>query len=202
MSQKNRFKKAEKVFRKNNGLLRTSQVLDFNIAPATLYEMKDKGILVRESFGLYRLADAPPLTHPDLVKVALQVPKAVICLLSSLSFHGLTTQIPGKVYIALPRGTKRPRIDYPPIDVVNVSGDAYSVGAEKHILDGKDVYIYNPEKTVTDCFKFRNKIGDSIAIEALKDYLRQPGISLDVLMRYARINRVENILQPYLEALI
>ncbi|MEA3222538.1 MAG: type IV toxin-antitoxin system AbiEi family antitoxin domain-containing protein [Thermodesulfobacteriota bacterium] len=198
----NRFEKTEKLFREHDGLLRTSQVLALGTAPATLYEMRDEGILVQESYGLYRLADIPPLSHPDFVKVALQVPKAVVCLISALSFHELTTQIPDKVHIALPKGTKRPRIDYPPIDVVHVSGDAYSAGIENHTLDGKKVRIYSSEKTIADCFKFRNKIGKNIAIEALQDYMRLPGVSLDTLRAHARTNRVENVMNPYLEALL
>ena len=196
---KNRFEAAEETFQKHDGLLRTSQALDLGIAPKTLYELRDQGKIIQESLGVYRLAEIEPLNYPDLVTIAIRVPKAVICLLSALSYHGLTTQIPGTVNIALPRGTKTPRIDNPPIDTVHLSGNSYQAGIQTHILDGKEVEIYNPEKTVADCFKFRTKIGEDVAIEALKDYFRQPQPDVDLLMKYSRIDRIDRIILPYVK---
>ena len=198
-NNKDRFEIAKEIFRKNDGLLRTSQALDFGIAPPTLYEMRDKGIIVQESIGIYRLASTPPLSYPDLVTISLKVPKAVICIISALSYYGLTTQIPNKVYFALPRGTKKPNIDHPPITVVHLSPKSYEAGIATLILDGKSVHMYSPEKTVVDCFKFRGKIGEDIAIEALIDYLRQPNSNINLLMEYAKINRVKNIILPYIK---
>lgn len=193
------FEHAIETFQKNDGLLRTSKALDLGIAPKTLYEMRDRGKIIQESLGVYRLAEREPLNHPDLITIAIRVPKAVICLLSALSYHGLTTQIPGKVNITLPRGTKTPRIDHPPIDAIHLSGKSYKAGIQTHILDGKDVKIYSPEKTVADCFKFRTKIGEDVAIEALKDYFRQPQPDVDLLLKYARIDRVDKIILPYVK---
>lgn len=196
---KNRFDIAKEIFHEHDGLLRTSQALDLGIAPATLYQMRDDGELIQESLGIYRLAETSPLNYPDLVTVSLRVPKAVVCLISALAYHGLTTQVPEKVYFALPRGTKTPRIDQPPIDVIHISLDSYNAGIETHTMDNKKVDIYSPEKTIADCFKFRNKIGENVAIEALKDYFRQPSPDVNLVMHFARIDRVEKVILPYVK---
>lgn len=162
--------------------------------------MLDTGLLVREARGIYRLADLPPLSSPDLVQVSLRMPAGIIFLISALEFHKLTTQIPYKVYIALPIGVKKPRFDYPPLEIFWLAPKTYSSGVEEHILDGVPVRVFSREKTVADCFKFRNKIGADIALEALKDYLRQPGRSIKELLGCARIDRVEKIILPYLQA--
>jgi predicted transcriptional regulator of viral defense system len=193
---------AEKIFRENNGILRTGEAKKLGIHEPILIQMCDDGLLVRESWGLYRLADLPPLSNPDLVHIASRVPNAIVCLISALSYYQLTTQIPYKVYIALPRETKAPRIDYPPLDIIYLSQKPYSAGVEEHILDGVPVRIYSREKTIADCFKFRDKIGLDIALEALKDYLRQPNRNIGEILNYARINRVEKIIRPYLQAVI
>jgi predicted transcriptional regulator of viral defense system len=196
------FQTAEKIFRENNGILRTGQAKRLGIHEPTLIQMWQAGLLEKEARGLYRLADLPPLSHPDLVQIAMRVPKAVFCLISALDFHQLTTQIPYKVYIAIPRETKAPRIEYPPLDIIYLSKKPYSAGVEQRLLDGVPVRIYNREKTVADCFKFRKKIGLDIALEALKDYLRQPKRDIEGLLKFARINRVEKIIGPYLRALL
>ena len=192
-------KDAEDIFRQNNGLLRTRQALDLGIDRPTLARMIDAGVLACESRGVYRLVAQQPLSNPDLVIVALRVPSAVFCLISALNYYDLTTQIPYQVYFALPRGTKAPRLDYPPVDVIHFSEIPYSAGIEEHTIDGVTVRIYCREKTIADCFKFRNKVGQDVAIEALKDYLRQPGHDIRKLLEYAAINRVSNIILPYLK---
>lgn len=194
------FEKAEELFRQNSGILRTSQAKKLGINEYTLVQMTEAGLLIREARGLYRLADLPPLSNPDLVKVSMRVPDSVICLISALNFHNLTTQIPYRVYIALPRSVKAPRLDYPPLDIVYLSLLPYTTGIEDHNLDGAFVRIYNREKTIADCFKFRNKIGQDIALEALKDYIRLPDRQLNLLLEYASIDRVQNVMRPYLEA--
>ena len=196
------FEIAEKIFRENNGILRTAQAKKLGIHEPILIQMCNEGLLAKESRGLYRLADLPPLSNPDLIHMAIRVPNSVICLISALEYHDLTTQIPYKVYIALPRETKSPRIDYPPLDIVYLSKKPYSAGIEEHMLDGVPVRIYSREKTVADCFKFRNKIGLDIALEALKDYLRQPNRNLEELLNCARVNRVEKIMRPYMQAVL
>ena len=196
------YRTAEEIFRKHEGTLRTSQAKKLGINERTLTEMVAADLLVRESRGIYRLTDLPPLAYPDLVTVALRVPKAVFCLITALSFYELTTQIPHRVHIALPQGVKKPKIDYPPLDVIWISEEPYRAGIEEHILDGLSVQMYNREKTIADCFKFRNKIGLDIALEALKEYMQMPERDINKLIGYAKIDRIKVVMQSYLEALV
>ena len=196
-----RYQQARQIFLENSGILRTSFARKAGIHYRTLSGMMDAGLVVREARGIYRLADLPPLGNPDLVQVSLRAPKSVICLISSLHYHELSTQLPFRVYIALPQKTKAPRIKYPPLEIVYLSQKPYEAGIEEHTLDGVIVRIYDAEKTVADCFKFRNKIGVDVAIEALKTYLRRPTRNIDLLLSYATIDRVANVTRPYLDAL-
>lgn len=125
----------------------------------------------------------------------------VVCLVSALAFHDLTTQIPNAVDIAIARGKRAPRIEYPPVAVHHFTGDAFTQGVEVRMLDGEKVSIYGPEKSIADLFKFRNKVGLDVAMEALKTWRGRPGIKFDTLLGYSRICRVENVVRPYLEAL-
>ena len=193
---------AIELFRERGGTLRASEALHLGIHPRTLYALRDAGVLEQLSRGLYRLSEMPPLVHPDLVIVTLRVPQAVICLLSALAFHELTTQIPHAVHIALEGRTEAPRLDYPPLRIFWFSGPAWSEGIEAHTLDGVPVRVYNPAKSVADTFKYRNKIGLDVALEALKLYRRHPVFDVGELLRYARVCRVENVIVPYLEALL
>jgi predicted transcriptional regulator of viral defense system len=194
--------KAIDLFKEHGGTLRTAEALRLGIYPRTLYVLRDAGILERLSRGLYRLAESPPLSAPDLTIVALKIPQAVICLVSALAFHELTTQIPHAVNIALVRGTERPRLDYPPLRIFWFSGPAWSEGVEIHQIGQTSVRIYCPEKSVADSFKYRRKIGLDIAIEALKLYRQSPRFDVSQLLHYARICRVESVMKPYLEALL
>jgi predicted transcriptional regulator of viral defense system len=196
------FTEYKKVFENNNGILRAATAIELGVPKHILYEMVKTGELVREAQGIYRLRDTEPLGSPDLVSISLRVPKAVFCLISALYFHELTTQIPHSVYFALPRDVKTPRIQYPPIRVFHLSEKPYQAGIVEHELDGVKVRIYDPEKTIADCFKFREKIGLDVALEAVRDYLRQPPVNVSLLMKYARINRVEKVIRPYVEALL
>lgn len=193
--------KALDIFRQHHGQLRTSEALRLGIHPATLYALCDAGELDQLGRGLYRLADLPPLSNPDLVVVARKIPQAVVCLISALAFHDLTLQIPHVVDIAVASHTERPILKQPPIRVYWYSGLALTEGVEVHQIDTVPVKVYSPEKTLADAFKYRHKLGLDVALEALKFYRRRPTASLDELLHYARICRVENILRPYLEAL-
>ena len=197
-----RFQKAEEIFRQNYGLLRTAEASRLGIAPATLYAMREAGVAVQENRGLYRLAEVQPPGNPDLVQVALLVPKAVICLISALSFHGLTTQIPHRVYIALPRRSQRPRLAYPVIDVIWLPELAYQAGIETHVLDGVTVHIYGREKTLADCFRYSERVGKDVLLEMLHEYKRQGNVNVASILHYARIDRVVEKIQPYLEAIL
>ena len=189
------------AFRKNRGVLRTSQALKLGIHPRTLYQLRDANHIAQISRGVYRLADLPEVTNPDLVAVATRVPEAVICLVSALAFHEITTEVPHEVYIALPPGNNKPRIDYPPLRDFRFSKETLSVGVEKHQIDSVTVKVFDSEKTVADCFKFRNKIGLDVALEALKLCRARRGFQLSKLLRYAKLCRVERVMRPYLEAL-
>jgi predicted transcriptional regulator of viral defense system len=154
------------LFRQHSGTLRTAKALRLGIHPRTLYAMRDSGVLERLSRGLYRLAELPPLSNPDLVTVTLKVPQAVVCLVSALAFHELTTQVPHAVDVALHRGSGRPRLKHPPLRIFWFSGPAWSEGVETHPLDNVPVRIYSPAKSVADVFKYRRKIGLDVALEA------------------------------------
>lgn len=194
--------RAIEIFNDHKGILKTSQAIALGISPRTLYAMRDAGIIRKISRGIYQLASHELPGNPDLISVALRIPKAVICLISALHFHGLTNQIPHKVYIALPNSAEKPRLDFPPLDIIWLSEKSYLAGLTEQQVDDVPVKIYSREKTVADCFKFRNKIGIDIALEALKDYLRLPDRQIDQLLFYARINRVENLISRYLEAML
>jgi len=182
-------------------MLRASEAIALGIHPRTLYQMRDENRLVAVSRGLYRLADLPELSEPDLIPVVTRIPQAMICLISALAFHEITTEIPHEVFIALPRKVKKPRLDYPPLRVFWFSGEALTAGIEEHKIDNVPVKVYGPEKTVADCFKFRNRIGVDVAIEALKLCRERKGSTPRKLLHYARICRVERIMRPYIEAL-
>lgn len=202
MTEQNKFEKVRNIFRQQGGILKMSEAVQTGIHRKMLYAMLDNGVIEKLDRGLYRLSELPPLGNLDLVSVARKVPTGVICLISALSFHELTTQIPHEVYIALKRGTETPRIKHPPVRVFRFTGDAFTEGVETPTVDGVKLHIYSPEKTLADCFKFRNKIGLDTAIEAVKFYRDKKHVKVDELMRYARICRVEKVMKPYMEALL
>ncbi len=202
MPDRSNTEKAKKIFARHNSVLRTGEALRLGIHPRTLYALRDSGELERVSRGLYRLTSAPPVTNPDWVPIALRVPNAVICLVSALSYHGLTTQVPHAIDIALDSHAQAPRIDNLPIRVFWFSEPSLSAGVEIVKIDRVPIRIYSAEKTIVDCFKYRNKIGIDIAIEALKIYReksRKP--NFQALTRFAEMSRVTRVMRPYLEAL-
>jgi predicted transcriptional regulator of viral defense system len=193
---------ARAIFRAHGGILRTSEALELGVHPRTLYGMRDAGILDRVARGLYRLADLPPLSNPDLVTVALKVPDGVICLVSALAFHDLTTQIPHAVDVAVEKGSRRPRLKHPPLRVFWFSGSAWDKGVGTYQVDEIPARITTPAKTVADMFKFRRQLGLDLALEALREYRRWDRFDVDKLLHYARICRVDEVVTPYLEALL
>jgi len=194
--------KIRELFRRHGGVLRTRDALRFGIHPRTLYRMRETGDLEQLTRGLYRLSGLPKLSNPDLVSASLKIPQGVICLISALALHDLTTQVPHQVYIALPRGAEPPRISYPPLRVFWFTESAFREGIEVRKIDGVAVRVYSAEKTIADCFKYRNKIGLDVPLEAVKLYRRRRKTRTDELLRYAAICRVEKIIRPYLEALL
>lgn len=201
-SVKNVQEAVRRLCRRQGGAVRTSQLLQAGVHPRDVYALRDAGFLESLARGLYRLAELPPLSHPDLVTVALKAPEGVVCLVSALAFHELTTQIPHEVSIALPRGAEPPRLQFPPIRVFWFSRPAMAEGVELHELDGATVRIFGPEKTLADCFKYRNKLGLEIALEALKLYRSRRRMNVDLLLKYAALCRVQRVMRPYIEALL
>lgn len=195
------FDRESAVFRQHGGGLRMAEALRLGIDRKTLYAMRDAGIVESLSRGVYRLADLGPLAFPDLVTVAKRVPKGVLCLISALSFHELTTQVPHTIDVALERGATKPRLDYPPTRFFWFSGAAFHDGIEVQQLDGTPVRIYGPEKTLVDCFRYRNRIGLDVVVEALRLWRERRRRKLDVLLKFARMRHVERVMRPYLEAL-
>jgi predicted transcriptional regulator of viral defense system len=190
------------IIKNNGGSIRMSEALDAGINRYTLYSMLEKGEIERLSRGVYTLSDTPAISDPDLAIIATRIPNAVICLISALSFHDLTTQIPHKINIALPTGIKTPKLNYPPITVYRFNKESFDAGIQTHQLDGFSVRVYDPEKTLVDCFKFRNKIGMDIVLEALKRYRERQAIDVQKIMKYAKICRVSKVISPYLEVLL
>lgn len=179
-----------------------AEALEKGFSRKKLYSLRDEGVIEQISRGLYRLAELPEVSNPDLLAVAMRYPNAVICLTSALSFHGITTQIPHDIALAIPRDSHTPTMEYPPLDVHRFNAEAYKVGIEEHPIDGANVKIYCPEKTLADCFKFRNKLGMDIVLEALKLYKSRMKFDHRKILQYARICRVEKVMRPYLEASI
>ena len=194
--------KAIDTFRRAGGVLRTSQALKAGIHPRDLYALRDSGVLTSVSRGVYRLSDLPPLREPDLITVAARVPKAVVCLISALHFHGLTPEIPHIVSIALPPGTAAPRLTWPPIAVYRFSPLAFQAGVETHNRDGIRLRIYGSAKTVADCFKFRNRLGVDVPVEALRTGLSERKFKPAEVMHFAKVCRVDKIVRTYFEALL
>jgi predicted transcriptional regulator of viral defense system len=201
-SKSDRFQMAVSIFKQKGGVLKTSEILKAGIHPSTLYSLFENGKLERISRGVYRLIDSPPLSNPDLILVAKRIPKGVICLLSALSFHDITTHIPHEIHIALSFGAEEPRLEYPPIRTFRFSNRAFTEGIQIHRIDRAKIQVYSPEKTLADCFKFRNTIGLDTAIEALKLYRDRRDMKIDEIMHFAKICRVTKIMRPYLEVLL
>ncbi len=195
--------KALRMFVEHHGMLRTTDAIRLGIHPRTLYALRDRDELEQVGRGLYRLASAAPLTSPDLVPLALRVPRAVVCLISALAHHGLTTQVQHAIDLALPSHAQIPKIDGIPIRIFWYSEPSFSAGVQTVNLDRVPVRIYSPEKTIADCFKYRNKLGLDVAIEALRAY-REKKAKPDrkALARFAQTNRLLRVMRPYLEAIL
>jgi len=185
----------------SRGLVRPRDLEPLGIPRVFLTRAVRRGQLERIGRGLYGLPSRPISAHGVLAEVAHRVPKGVVCLLSALRFHDLTTQAPYEVWLAIENKAVTPRLDYPPLRIVRFSGAALTAGIEEHIVDGITVRITSVAKTVADCFKYRNKIGLDVALEALYEAWREKRMSSDDLWRYAKICRVANVIRPYLDSL-
>lgn len=184
------------------GILRAGDVEAEGISRNYLFRMHKERLLKKIAVGLYALPESPVTEHSVLTEAAKRLPRAVVCLVSALSYHGITTQIPHEIWLTVPRGSWRPKMDYPPHNLTYVSEPAYSFGIQEHVINGITVKIYSPAKTVVDCFKFRNKVGIDVAIEALREVWRSRKATMDDLMEAAAIDRVSKTMRPYLEATV
>jgi len=184
---------------RRHGILRPRDLAPARIPRSYLQRLVERGVLERTGRGLYRLADHDAAEHHSLAEGCKRVPHGVICLLSALRFHDLTTQAPFEVWMAIDLKARAPVAGYPPLRIVRMSGEARTTGIEEHRVEGVVVRVYSSAKTVADCFKYRNKVGLDVAIEALRDYRRARG-NADDLWRHARVCRVANVIRPYLEA--
>ncbi|HMT09478.1 MAG TPA: type IV toxin-antitoxin system AbiEi family antitoxin domain-containing protein [Pyrinomonadaceae bacterium] len=184
----------------SQAVLSTSEILSAGVYPRTLYRLRDEGRLIELSRGIFRSAELPPLENSDLITIAKRAPKAIICLISALSFHEITDEIPHEIYVAVPTGTDRPTIDFPPTRTFHFSPESYEAGLERHVLDGIGVNIYSMEKTIADCFKFRNQVGLDVAIQGLRRGLSKRA-SRKKIVEFAGICRVQNVIRPYMEAM-
>ena len=184
-------------------VLRAREVAAQGIHTGTLTRLARAGTLERVGPGRYRLAQQPRVTeYHDLAVAATSVPQAVVCLISALQFHGIGTQLPAEVWIAVPRGTRVPRLSTPPLRVVHISPDVFDRGIEPHRIEGQTVRVYSVARTIADCFRFRNSVGLDVALEALAEAWRGKRVDLDELHRLATTLRVQRVMQPYLEAIV
>lgn len=185
------------------GVIRAHNVVEYGIAPEYLSILADEGVVERLARGVYACPDYEATEYLDLVIVQKRVPHGVFCLLTALQFHGLTTQIPGNVSIAIERGHRTPVLDWPPLEVFRISESQFGAGIEEHELkSGPTLRVYSAARTIADCFKFRNRLGLDIAIEALHDGLKQKKVTIHDLIKHAEICRVKNVIRPYLEAIV
>jgi predicted transcriptional regulator of viral defense system len=182
-------------------ILQARDFVRLRIHPQEVRRLVGKGELIRVGRGRYLLPRADYSENVGLALVAAAVPRSVICLVSALRYHGIGTQAPHEVWIAVAQGEARPRVDYPPVRLTLVSGAAFAYGIERHQIDGIPVRIYSPAKTVADCFKFRNKVGLDVALEALRETLRAKYCSRDQIWAAAQVCRVSSIIRPYMEVL-
>lgn len=183
------------------GLARPRELAAYGISRAQLSRLVGEGFVVRQARGIYTAAPYAPTAAHTLAQVAKRVPQGIFCLLTALRFHGLTTQAAPEVWIALPEKARRPRLDSPRLRVARFSGPALTEGVEEHQAEGVTLRIYSAAKTVADCFKYRNKIGVDLAVEALRDFTRTHRGGARDLHRYARICRVARVMQPYLDSI-
>lgn len=183
-------------------LVRARDVAALPLPTIILSRLVRDGRLKRVGRGVYALPDRPLSEHTSLAEVALRVPRGVICLLSALRIHGLGTQAPHQVWLAIPQNSPTPRVERPSLRPVRMSGQALTEGIQTMLLDGLNVPVFNAAKTIADCFKYRNKIGIDVALEALRDGWEQRKVSMDELSHYAEIDRVSNVMRPYIKSVV
>jgi predicted transcriptional regulator of viral defense system len=184
------------------GLVRSSDMEKLGATRATIARLVAKGELQKVARGVYMKANRVPSDLDNLLEVSIKVPKSVFCLLTALSLHEITTEMPHEAWIGLEYGGKKPLFDFPPLRVIKYSGPSFEFGVETKEISGVSVRLFSVAKTVADCFKYRNKIGLDVAMEALKDGWRKKRFTIDELNEAAKANRVRNVMRPYIEAML
>lgn len=186
----------------SQSVVRPRDLVELGLPKDYLYILEKEGVIERVGRGLYQWPDKDLGRHQSLAEVSKLAPKAVIALLSALNYHNMTTQNPHKIWLAIDGKAWRPEISYPPVRFVTMSGEALHAGVEKHSIDGVLIKVFSPAKTVADCFKYRNKVGLDVALEALREGWSARKFTMDELLRYAEICRVKKVMQPYIESLV
>jgi len=187
---------------RTQSIVRPRDLNELGLPKDYLYVLAEEGVIERVGRGLYQWPNKDLGQHQSLVEVSKLVPKGVVALLSALNFHEMTTQNPHQIWLAIDRKGWRPAISYPPVRFVTMSGETLRAGVEKHLIDGVPVKVFCPAKTIVDCFKYRNKVGLDVALEALREGWSVRKFTMDELHRYAEICRVKKVMQPYLESLV
>jgi predicted transcriptional regulator of viral defense system len=191
-----------KVVKRHKGFARTKDILAARIHPRDIKRIKDEGQIIKVKRGLYRLAKMPLISNQSFIDLTRAVPEGVICLLSALSYYEMTTFSPTIISMAICRGSRKPKIEYPPVEFYHFSKKQFEAGISEIKIKGHKICIYNPEKTICDCFRYRNKLGLDIAKEGLSEYLKRKDRNLEKLLEYAEICRIKPLLQTWLNAII
>ena len=191
-----------KVFKAHNDFARTKDILAAGVHTRNIKRAREKGQVIQVKRGLYRLAEIPLISNQGFIDLARAVPEGVICLLSALAYYELTTFNPSVIAMAICRGSRKPKINYPPVEFYHFSKKQFGAGVNKIKIKSHEIRIYDPEKTICDCFRYRNKLGLDIAKEGLSEYLKRKDRSLEKLLEYAEICRIKPLLQTWLNAMI
>ena len=194
--------KIYKIFSTRNGFARTKDILAASIHRRDIKRLRDEGRIIRIKRGLYRLAEIPLISNQGFIDLARAVPEGVICLLSALSYNGLTTFNPSIISMAICRGSREPKVKYPPVEFYHFSKKQFEAGIDEIRIESHKIRIYYPEKTICDCFRYRNKLGLDMAKEGLSEYLKRKDRNLERLLEYAEICRIKPLLQTWLNAMI
>ena len=184
-----------------HGIMRLAELRSAGVTAATVSRMARAGEVIRLARGLYQLPDAPFDTSHSLAEAAKRLPKGVVCLVSALAFHGLTDQLPKKVWMAIGKKDWAPKPDGMPIRVIRFTESLLAQSVETHVIEGVPVKVFGVAKTIADCFRHRNKVGLSVAIEGLQEALRQRKASPAEIARHAERGGISTVIRPYLEVL-
>jgi len=185
------------------GLLKITDAQTLGVSKRYLYKLKAQGVIEQAAKGLFSQKDwTGSVEHSSIIEATMQVRESTVSLLSALSVHSITTQLPHEVWLTVPRGTWRPKVEYPPVHYTVVNDQQYSYGRQTHQIGASSFHIYSVARTVADCFKFRSKVGLDVAIEALREALRSKKTTIDEITEAAKVCRVLRVMKPYMESVL